>query len=76
MRTTQPTPTTNRFFIYDCEGNIAGNPSGYRTMRGALQQAESRHGKAYRHLWRTFYASQEKKDNPNRELIYEIITND
>lgn len=64
----------NQFFIYDCNNKVVGNPHGYRTMRGARQQAESRHGKAYRQIWQAYYASE--KENPSIELIYKIKTND
>lgn len=43
------------FFIYDCHGNIAGNPKGYRTLRGASRQANTRALQTL--LWGLFEAS-------------------
>lgn len=63
-----------RFFIRDCFGNIAGNPKGYRTMRGAIQQADSRFSRVHRQLWGTFNTWEER--NPSHNLVYEIKTID
>ena len=54
-----------RLFIYDCNGDIAGNPKGYRTLRGAMQQAQSKHSKTYRELWRRY---EEREDKTNRHV--------
>ena len=32
-----------RVYIKDCNGDIIGNPKGYRTMRGAHREAMYRH---------------------------------
>lgn len=45
-----------RFFIRDCHGNIAGNPKGYRTFRGANAQADSVKTTTGRALWATHEA--------------------
>ena len=37
----------DNYFIYDCTGQIVGNPKGYPTYRGANQQAFSTKSKAY-----------------------------
>ena len=34
------------YFIFDCLGNIVGNPRGYRTLRGAKIQQDSPKSKA------------------------------
>ena len=34
--------TEHRYFIFDCEDRIVGNPKGYRTARGASRQANTR----------------------------------
>lgn len=44
------------FFIRDCKDNIVGNPNGYRTMRGALQQQDCPKSSAYRAIWAAFDA--------------------
>ena len=43
-----------RFFIRDCNGQIVGNPAGYRTMRGAAQQQKMPGSPAYRAIWRAY----------------------
>ena len=60
----------NRFYIRDCNGVVVGNPKGYRTMRGAMQQASSRYSPVFRVLWRTYYDNETK--NPNLDLIYSV----
>lgn len=32
-----------RVYIKDCNGEIIGNPKGYRTMKGATREAWGRH---------------------------------
>lgn len=66
------TPTQPRFFIRDCHGNVVGNKSGYRTMRGAMQQAESKYSKTRNLLWQTYYNNPNKNDN----LVYSVKTNE
>lgn len=41
----------SKYFIFDCFGNIAGNLNGYRTFRGANQQASSPRSKLNKYLW-------------------------
>lgn len=50
-----------RFYIFDCNEQIIGNTSGYRTIRGALKQSRSR--KMQDVIWSTFEARENKKDN-------------
>jgi hypothetical protein len=60
----------NRFYIFDCFGNIAGNINGYRTMRGAMQQAGSPHSKLNAYLWQrsqSYYPV-----NQTTKLVYSI----
>jgi hypothetical protein len=44
------------FYVYDCYEKIVGNPSGYRTMRGASRLCNSRRvkGSLYDILWDTY----------------------
>jgi hypothetical protein len=60
----------NRFYIQNCQRAIVGNPKGYRTFRGAMQQAESRKGPVYAQLLEDYHAS--KPANPNLNLVYSI----
>lgn len=50
-----------RFYIFDCNEQIIGNPSGYRTIKGALKQSKSR--KMQDVIWGVFEARENKKDN-------------
>lgn len=59
-----------RFFIWDCNGNVAGNPNGYPTFRGAQTQAESRKSKAYNQIKAAYDASE--KQNASIDLVYKI----
>ena len=59
-----------RFFIFDCNDNLAGNPKGYRTMRGAIQQADSRFSRVHRELWDRHNAWHDR--NPSHNLVYSI----
>ena len=40
-----------RYYIFDCFNNLAGNIEGYRTIRGATQQADSPKSKLNKYLW-------------------------
>ena len=61
---------SERLYIRDCNGDIVGNPKGYRTMRGALQQKEQKGSPAYRAIWAAYYARKEK--DPENTLICSI----
>lgn len=57
------------FFIYDCNDNIIGNPKGYRTVRGASHQANTR---ALQNLiWSRFEATKVNGVAPNN-LVWSI----
>ena len=47
-----------RYFIYDCNEKIVGNPKGYRTFRGAEREYNRRGSPAYRAIWASYYAKQ------------------
>lgn len=67
----QANTPTNHFFIRDCNDNIVGNPNGYRTIRGAHQQANGKYTKVSNQLWATFYAK--RNNTPNCDpLVYSI----
>lgn len=46
------------FFIYNCNGDLVGNPAGYATFRGADRQ--SKIGKVRDALWAAFYDRADK----------------
>lgn len=61
------------FFIFDCDGNIVGNPKGYKTHRGAQRQCNlesSKPTKIMSLLWDRFHYSEQK--STDRRLIYSI----
>lgn len=39
------------YFVFNCYGDIVGNPKGYKTFRGAARVEKNHKGA----LWRTFY---------------------
>lgn len=44
------------YFVYNCHGQIVGNPKGYKTFRGAARVEQNHKGA----LWRTYF---DYKDN-------------
>jgi hypothetical protein len=44
------------FFIYDCNGDLVGNPKGYRTFIGASRVESGRNSKVRAQIWDTFTA--------------------
>lgn len=58
------------YFIRDCNDQIVGNPKGYRTLRGADQQAHSSKSKVYGVLWTRYYAK--RKVKPDWILVNRI----
>ena len=59
-----------RYYIFDCFGNIAGNIKGYRTMRGAMQQASSPRSKLNKYLWQR--AESYYRQESTTVLVYSI----
>lgn len=47
------------FFIFDCNGQIVGNPNGYKTMAAAQGQYTRRKSAAYRGIWGAYDARTE-----------------
>lgn len=47
--------TQAKFFIRDCNGNIVGNPKGYRTIKGAIQQQNQKGSPAYNAIWKAYW---------------------
>lgn len=57
------------FFIRDCAGNIVGNPAGYRTMRGAMREANRRGSPAYNAI---YAADAARTDTDTGRLLWRI----
>ena len=62
-----------RFYIYDCRDRIVGNPKGYRTMRGAIQQQNKKGSPAWCAIREAF--EENKKVNPNSIALSAIRLN-
>ena len=60
----------DRIYIFDCMGQIVGNPKGYRTMRGAMQQSEMRKSKAYKEIMANYW--KQKAIDPDTRLICRV----
>ena len=58
------------FFIFDCNGRIVGNPKGYRTIKGAIQQQDRKGSPAWRAIWKAF--EEKKIQDPAHTLISSI----
>lgn len=43
-----------RYFIRDARNNVAGNPKGYPTFRGAERQVKMPGSKAFNQVWNVF----------------------
>jgi hypothetical protein len=50
-----------KFFIRDCNGQIVGNPQGYRTIKGAITQKNLKGSPVWRAIWQAY---------SERELAY------
>jgi hypothetical protein len=51
------------YYIIDCTGKLVGNKKGYKTFRGANQQANSKYSKVCSEIWNTFHNRLDKSDN-------------
>ena len=65
----------NKYLITDCNACIVGNPKGYRTFKGADQQANREGSPANRAIWAIFNLQSELlavAGLPKNDLIYSI----
>lgn len=53
------------YFVFNCYGDIVGNPKGYKTFRGAARVEKNHKGA----LWRTFYAYRDNGGTSNTVSI-------
>lgn len=65
-----------RFFIRDARNNVAGNPKGYPTHKGAERQMNTKSSKAFKQVWNTFNEVEDELDakgvDKRDRLIYKI----
>ena len=59
-----------RYFIFDCQLKPVGNLKGYRTYRGAMQQASAKNSKLKYALWAALENC--RKEYPSHSLVYKI----
>lgn len=60
----------DRYYIFDCDGKLIGNPFGYKTHSTAQAQCNRWGHSIYCRIWRAFSAAKHK--NPEHKLIYSI----
>jgi hypothetical protein len=59
-----------RYYIFDCNGKMVGNPFGYKTIGSATAQTERRGYTVYEAIWRAFRAA--RAINSNNNLVNSI----
>lgn len=61
--------------IYNCLGELIGNPKGYKTHKGALARLSYRtRGSVHAEVWNTY--NREKIKNPTMCRVFSIILED
>jgi len=56
----------DRYYIFDCNGKLIGNPFGYKTIGTATAQTNKR-GSVHGQIWRAFRMAQQT--NPDHKLV-------
>ena len=59
-----------RFYIFDCNNKMLGNPFGYKTHGAAQAQTSRRGGTVRSYIWHAF--NKGKIADPNTSLVYSI----
>jgi hypothetical protein len=59
-----------RFYIFDCNNKMLGNPFGYKTHGAAQAQTSRRGGTVRSYIWHAF--NKGKLADPNTSLVYSI----
>jgi hypothetical protein len=60
----------DRYYIFDCNGKMIGNPFGYKTHSAATAQTNRKGATIYSQIWHAFH--KEKLVNPNAMLVNSI----
>jgi len=60
----------DNYYIFDCNGQMLGNPSGYKTHSAASAQTNRKDTTVYIRIWRAFRTA--KALNPNFNLVCSI----
>jgi hypothetical protein len=59
-----------RFYIFDCNNKMLGNPFGYKTHGAAQAQTSRRGGTVRSYIWHAF--NKGKLADPDCTLVYSI----
>lgn len=57
----------DRYYIFDCNGKLIGNPFGYKTHSAASAQTNRKGASIYSQIWRAFHAA--RQVNPDCKLV-------
>jgi hypothetical protein len=60
----------DNYYIFDCNGQMLGNPSGYKTHSAASAQTNRKDATVYIRIWRAFRTA--KALNPSFNLVCSI----
>ena len=59
------------FYIFDTNKNIVGNIKGYRTIKGAIREAENNKSKAHKAICQAFEVAK-NSDKRQHRLVYSV----
>jgi len=57
----------DRYYIFDCNGKMIGNPFGYKSHSAASAQTNRKGATIYIQIWNAFRAA--RAINPNNNLV-------
>jgi hypothetical protein len=60
----------DRYYIFDCNGKLVGNPFGYKTHGSATGQAERKGATIRSQIWHAFHKA--RQANMDHKLVYMI----
>jgi hypothetical protein len=60
----------DRYYIFDCNGKMIGNPFGYKTHSAATAQTNRKGSTIHSQIWHAFH--KEKLVNPTSGLVNSI----
>lgn len=60
----------DHYYIFDCNGQMLGNPNGYKNYSTASAQTNRKQATVYIRIWRAYRLAKQK--NPNFNLVCSI----
>lgn len=60
----------SRYYIFDCNGKMIGNPFGYKTHSVAQAQTNRKGATVYSQIWHAFFDA--KRKDPDHKMIHAI----